>query len=206
LERAIQTALLHSDQAMIQKHVVGRDYRVLVIAGKMIGVLEYEPAFLVGDGRSTIEQLIHRLNADQLRRTDAGDAGSFQEISADCEPVLSHLEQQGLTVQAILENGARLELFGSANVLADGISEIVTDRTEQISPANATIAVEAAQALQVDVAGIDIRCKDIRLPLDEENGGILEVNALPDMVDPHLFLQGASTDVFKEYLRYLFEE
>ncbi|WP_239617993.1 hypothetical protein [Cohnella mopanensis] len=206
LERAIRTALLHSDQAMIQKHVVGRDYRVLVIAGQMIGVLEYEPAFLVGDGRSTIEQLIHRLNADQLRRNDAGDAGSFQEISIDCKPMLSHLEQQGLTVQAILEKGSRLELFGSANVLADGISEIVTDRTEEICPANAAVAVEAAKALQVDVAGIDIRCKDIRLPLNEGNGGILEVNALPDMIDPHLFLHGASTDVFHVYLRYLFDE
>ena len=82
----------------------------------------------------------------------------------------------------------------------------MTDRTEEICRINANIAIQAANALQVDVAGVDIRCKDISLPLDAENGGILEVNALPDMIDPHLFFQGESSDAVKIYLQYLFEE
>lgn len=173
LDRAIQTARLHSEKAMIQKYVEGRDYRVLVIAGQTIGVLEYEPAFVEGDGRSTIGELIHRLNADQLRRNDAGDAGSFQEINIDSKRLFLHLQEQGLTTQAVLEKGTRVELFSSVNAMADEISEIVTDRTHDICPYNENVAVEAAKALNVDVAGIDIRCKDIRLPLNDDNGGFL---------------------------------
>ncbi|MDG0809780.1 hypothetical protein [Cohnella rhizosphaerae] len=73
-------------------------------------------------------------------------------------------------------------------------------------PDHARVAVEAAAALALDVAGVDIRCRDIRQPLDEENGGIIEVNALPDMIDPYLYFQGDEPDVFEQYLRYLFEE
>ena len=60
LDQAIRTARLHSESVMIQRYVEGFDYRVLVIAGKAVGVLEYRPAFIEGDGRSTIKQLIHR--------------------------------------------------------------------------------------------------------------------------------------------------
>lgn len=206
LNQAIQTARLHSDTVMIQKYVEGTDYRVLVISGKSIGVLEYQPAFIVGDGRSTIEQLIFQLNEDQLRRNNIGEAGSFQTISVESKPLLMHLQEQGRTVQDLLDIGERLELFANGNILADRISEIVTDRTERTCPFNVSVAIEAAKALNVDVAGVDIRCKDISVPLDDDNGGILEVNALPDMIDPHLFFQGESIDVFKAYLQYLFEE
>ncbi|RIE01185.1 ATP-grasp domain-containing protein [Cohnella faecalis] len=206
LENAVKTARLHSEQVMIQQYVEGTDFRVLVIGGKAIGALEYKPAFIEGDGRSTIEQLIRKLNEDQLRRNSVGDAGSFQPVDVESKSLLMHLQELGKSLQAVLEQGERVELFSGGNILADGISEIVLDRSEDISAVNANIAVEAAKALQVDVAGIDIRCRDIRLPLNDENGGILEVNALPDMIDPSLFFQGASTDVFQSYLQYLFEE
>ncbi|QGQ99116.1 hypothetical protein EHS13_31675 [Paenibacillus psychroresistens] len=206
LVHAIKTACLYSEKVMIQKYVEGTDYRVLVIAGKVIGVLEYRPAFIEGDGRSTIEQLIHELNVDQLRRNSVGETGSFQTIKLESQHLLMHLKGQGKAVADILEQGNRLELFSTGNILADEISEIVMDQSALICRFNANIAIEAANALNIDVAGIDIRCKDITLPLDEANGAILEVNALPDMIDPHLFFQGSSPDVFEIYLQYLFEE
>ncbi|MDQ8738887.1 hypothetical protein [Paenibacillus sp. LHD-38] len=206
LDQAIRTARLHSESAMIQRYVEGFDYRILVIAGKAVGVLEYRPAFIEGDGRSTIRQLIQELNDDQLRRNDAGTIGSFQPVDIESETVLLHLQQLGWTVHDILEGRKRVELFAKGNIAANDISEVVTDRTEEICRINADIAIQAASALQVDVAGVDIRCKDISLPLDAENGGILEVNALPDMIDPHLFFQGESSDAVKIYLQYLFEE
>lgn len=206
LNKAIQGARLHSENVMIQQYVEGFDYRVLVIAGKAVGVLEYRPAFIEGDGYSTIKQLVNKLNKDQLRRNNAGTVGSFQEISIETGHVPVYLQELGKTVEDILEKGEQQQLFSSANIVANEISEVVTDRTETISPINVKVAIEAAKALNIDVAGVDIRCKDISLPLTEGNGGILEVNALPDMIDPHLFFHGASQDVFKIYLQYLFEE
>jgi cyanophycin synthetase len=206
LAEAIRTARRFSKQVMVQKYVEGTDYRVLVIDGKAVGALEYRPAAVEGDGESTVEQLIARLNDSQMRRNGAGEAGSFQPIDIRSGSLLRHLEESGRSLEEILKKGERAELYASGNMLAEDISEIALDRSGDLHPESAQMAVDAAGALQLDVAGVDIRCRDIRLPLTEENGGILEVNALPDMVDQHLLYEGASTDVFELYLRYLFEE
>ncbi|SDT35245.1 cyanophycin synthetase [Paenibacillaceae bacterium GAS479] len=206
LRAAITNSLRYSDRVMLQQYVTGLDYRILVIGGQAAGVLEYVPAFIVGDGESTIRQLIDRLNTDQLRRNSDGEASSFLPVDCTSESLQAHLKTRGLTPWNVLQREERLELYGASSISVDTISEIVIDRSKESNPAILNAAVEAAAALQLDVAGIDIRCQDITSPLDEANGGILEVNALPDMVDPYLFLDHDSIDVVKLYLNYLFGE
>jgi D-alanine-D-alanine ligase-like ATP-grasp enzyme len=206
LERAIRSARLHSSRVMVQANVEGYDYRVLIIDGQAIGVLEYRPASVEGDGCSTIAQLIVRLNEQQQRRNGTVQQGSFQPIDIGSAQLRKCLAMQGRTVRDIPAPYEQVQLFTAGNAAADQISEIVTDRTADIHPDSLRMAVEAAGALQIDVAGIDIRCQDISVPLGDANGGILEVNALPDMIDPHLYLQDEGTDVFRAYLTYLLKQ
>ncbi|WP_017728882.1 ATP-grasp domain-containing protein [Halalkalibacterium ligniniphilum] len=203
LENAIKTASSYSNKVIIQKYIEGYDYRVLVIDGKVEGVLEYQPAFIEGDGYSSIEQLIYKLNEDPLRRNNAGEFKPLKKISIKSKNLHFNLKKQGKTLQDILDKGERIQLLLSGNVLAGGIS---IDRTEDICSVNANIAIEAARAINVDVAGIDIRCKDIRVPINNTTEGILEVNGLPDMTDHVLPYQGTPRDVVKAYLQYLFKE
>lgn len=206
LDDAIETASASSSRVIIQKYVEGSDYRVLVIDGKVAGVTEYKPAIVEGDGYSTIEQLIRRLNEAMNRHNKAGGFQRVETVNTDSEIVRSSLEKQEKRLQSIPGKGEQIQLFSIENVPAGKISEIHIDRTEEICAFNANVAIEAARALHIDVAGIDIRCPDISVPLHPSNGGVLEVNALPDMVDHVYPYQGASRDVVKEYLQYLFKE
>ncbi|MBD3919261.1 hypothetical protein H8B09_10895 [Paenibacillus sp. PR3] len=206
LARAIQRVHQHSSSIMLQRYVEGDDYRVLVIGDQVVGVLEYRPAYIVGDGYSTIEQLARNMNDEQLRRNSSDLASSYQLVDMESYDIQYHLHQQSRTPHDILAYGEQVELYTLDNAAASSISEVIADRTRDICSSNAEAAIRAAQALQLDVAGVDIRCKRIDLPLDEDNGGILEVNALPDLVDPHLFINEAASDVITVYLNYLFQD
>lgn len=207
LEQLTQAAILakrYSQKIMIQKYVHGHDYRVLVIDGQMIGVLEYRSAFVEGDGNSTIRQLIARLNDKQLKKNTLDGHASIQTIEAESKELQSILQQNGLTLDDVLAKEQQLDLFTDDNMVVTAFYDVVTDRTAEICQENIGMAIRAAKALQIDVAGIDIRCLHINKPLDESNGVILEVNALPDLVDPSIYFEKTTKNAAESYLTYLF--
>lgn len=205
LETAIARAGTHSNSIMLQQFVTGVDYRVLVINGEVAAVNEYRPVYVKGDGTSTIRALIRLLNQQRIRHTSIGEFEAFPKIDEDAEPLREVLLGQGITLEEVPAAGREIELYDLRNSAAGNISEFYVDCTEAILPDNAQMAVEAAEALQIDVAGIDIRCEDIRQPLTADQGGILEVNALPDLTH-HVFPFGGTTrDVVRLYLEYLFQ-
>lgn len=206
LDAAIQRASLYSKSIMLQQFIPGHDYRVLIINGKIAAVTEYRPAFVIGDGSSSIRKLIEQLNQSRMIRNDIGEMEAFTEIKTDSEQLRVLLAKQGITLNDIIPAGTQMELYDIHNAAANDIREIYMDRTDTIFLANAELAIEAAKALKIDVAGIDMRCQDISMPLTNTSGAILEVNALPDMTY-HVFpYQGDSRDVIRLYLEYLFEE
>ena len=207
VEQLMQAAIVakrYSEKIMIQKYVPGHDYRVLVIDGEMIGVLEYRSAFVEGDGYSTIRQLIGHLNDKQLKKNTLDGHMSFQTIEAESSELLHILRQNGYTLEDVLAKGQHLDLFTDDNMLVTAFYDVVTDRTADICPENIDMAIRAAKALRIDVAGIDIRCLHIDKPLDESNGVILEVNALPDLVDPSIYFAETTKNAAESYLTYLF--
>ncbi|ALS29975.1 cyanophycin synthetase [Paenibacillus sp. 32O-W] len=206
LETAIQRAGIYGGKVMLQRFVPGADYRVLVIDYRIAAVTEYRPAFVTGDGASSLRELIRRLNETRIRQSEIGEIEAFAEIKTDSVRLLAALDKQGVALDDIVPAGCLVKLQDIGNSPAGEISEIYADRTDLICPANAAMAVEAAKALQIDVAGIDIRCPDIAVPVTEASGGILEVNALPDMIHHVVPYEGASRDVIRIYLEYLFEE
>ncbi len=204
LLQAMQHAAVYSRQIMLQQFVSGLDYRVLVINGKVEAVTCYRPVELIGDGCSTIAELAARINACRMRQTEIGSIEHFAAIDTEESSVNKELKRQGYTLSAIPPAGQCVSLYDTEQMEVGAIRELYSDCTDDICQQNRELSIAAAEALGIDVAGIDIRCQDIARPLTLEQGGILEVNALPDMINHVYPYEGQSRDVVGSYLNYLF--
>ena len=153
----------------------GADYRILVIGDKMIAASLREPAQVIGDGGSTITQLVALVNQDP-RRAES-HAGVLSPIPLD--PVsLSVLASQGFSLDSIPDKGAKVLIRKNANLSTGGTAKDVTDL---VHPQVATLAISAARQLGLDISGVDIISSDISKPLAETNGAVVEVNAGPGL-------------------------
>ncbi len=158
---------------IVERYYKGSDHRILVINGKVAAVAERIPAHVVGDGRSTVEELIEITNQDPNRGD--GHANVLTKITID-KTALNVLGKQGYELTSILEQGAIAYLRATANLSTGGIA---VDRTDEIHPENVWIAQRVAKLIGLDIAGIDVVTDDIRKPLKEVDGVIVEVNAAP---------------------------
>ncbi len=206
LEQAMNHAAAYSDQIMLQQYVTGLDYRVLVIDGKVEAVIRYTPIELIGDGHSSIAELIEALHASRIRETNIGTIEMFAAINTEQASFKKSLKRAEFTLHDIPLAGQSVPIHNSENMDAGAIREFYSDCTDDVCRQNIEISVAAAKVLGIDVAGIDIRCQDITRPITLEQGGILEVNALPDMLHHAYPYSGEARDVAGRYLEYLFRE
>ncbi|MBD2306655.1 cyanophycin synthetase [Chroococcidiopsis sp. FACHB-1243] len=172
-EAAYDAAKEVSRAVIIERYYVGRDHRVLVVDGKVVAVAERVPAHVVGDGESTIEQLIEETNQDPNR--GEGHDNVLTKIQLD-RTSFQLLERQGYTLDTVLTEGEVCYLRATANLSTGGIA---VDRTDDIHPENAWLAQRVAKIVGLDITGIDIVTSDISRPLRETEGVIVEVNAAP---------------------------
>ena len=160
---------------IVEKFAPGHDYRVLVIGGKVVAAARREPAHVVGDGHSTISQLVDIVNTDPRRGEH--HATVLSKIKLDTIS-LAVLAEQGYTPDSVPANGAVVLIRRNANLSTGGTA---IDVTEYVHPDVAARAVDAAKIIGLDIAGIDVIAKDISRPLDEQGGVIVEVNAAPGL-------------------------
>jgi cyanophycin synthetase len=158
---------------IVESYYQGSDHRVLVINGKVIAVAERIPAHVVGDGRSTIEELIEITNSDPNR--GEGHDNVLTKITVDTTSI-GVLNKQGYDLKTVLKSGEIAYLRATANLSTGGIA---IDRTDDIHPENKWLAERIVKIIGLDIAGIDIVTPDITLPLREVGGVIVEVNAAP---------------------------
>jgi cyanophycin synthetase len=191
-------AVRHSRRVLVEEQFVGSDHRILVVGGEVVAVAERVPAQVVGDGGSTVKQLIEVVNRDP-RRGD-GHEKVMTRIVID-DHVREMLGRVGLDLESIPAEGVVVALRATAN-LSTGGSAI--DRTDDIHPDNAAIARRAALTVGLDVAGIDFVAPDIRRSVRETGGGVIEVNAAPGFrmhLEPS---EGQSRDVARAVLANLY--
>jgi cyanophycin synthetase len=158
---------------IVESHVVGRDYRCLIVGGRMVAIAERVPAHVVGDGTHTVTELVEETNADPRR--GVGHEKVLTKIRVD-EAAVELVREQGLAMDDVPAEGTVVKLALTGNMSTGGIS---IDRTFDAHPDNVEIAEEAARMIGLDVAGIDFICPDITLPVREVGGAICEVNAAP---------------------------
>ncbi|WP_199192795.1 cyanophycin synthetase [Allosphingosinicella deserti] len=183
---------------IVEQFFAGNDHRILVVDGKMIAVAERVPAQVVGDGVSTIRQLVAEINKDPRRGNGHENVMTRIRIDAIVE---EYIGREGLTPDSIPEAEQVVLLRATANLSTGGTA---IDRTNEIHPDNAEIARRAAMIVGLDVAGVDFVCPDISRSVRETGGGVIEINAAPGLrmhIDPS---EGAPRDVAKPIIAMLF--
>jgi cyanophycin synthetase len=175
LRRAFPVAQEQSRRGnvVVESFVTGKDYRVLVIGGRMVALAERVPAHVVGDGVHSIRELVDETNADPRR--GVGHEKVLTRIKVD-EAAVALVADQGLGMDDVPPEGTTVRLTLTGNMSTGGIS---IDRTLEAHPDNVEIAEEAARVVGLDVAGIDFICPDVAQPVRETGGAICEVNAAP---------------------------
>ena len=174
-EEAYEAAKEVSRGVIVERFYQGRDHRVLVINGRVIAVAERVPAHVVGDGQSTIAQLIEITNQDPRR--GVGHDNLLTRIEVD-RTTWQLLDRKGYTLDTVLPAGEMCYLRATANLSTGGIA---IDRTDDIHPDNVWVAQRIAKTIGLDIAGIDVVTTDISKPLREVDGVIVEVNAAPGL-------------------------
>lgn len=162
-----------SRRVIVEKFVTGRDYRLLVINNVLVAAAIRTPAHVIGDGKSTVEDLIIEVNKDPRR--GYGHENELTMITVN-DLTKTIIKDAGYTLDSVLEDGKQLILKDTANLSTGGTAEDVTDI---VHPANVSMAERISKIIDLDICGIDIMTSDITKPLSETGGAVLEVNAGP---------------------------
>ncbi|WP_293892832.1 cyanophycin synthetase [Flavobacterium sp.] len=170
---AFEHALTYGKYVVVEKYIEGDDYRLLVIDGKFCAASRRIPACVVGDGISTIRELIEITNSDP-RRGDAHES-DLTKIIPDND-TFRQLERSGYTIESVLQEGITFYLKSTANLSTGGTAIDVTD---EVCPENRFIAERVAALVGLDICGMDVMATAICRPLRETGGAVLEVNAAP---------------------------
>jgi cyanophycin synthetase len=180
--KAFLAAVKFSQQVLVEKHVQGRDYRILVASGEVFGVYERVAGGVTGNGRDSVTTLLERQNQErELTKNDP--CYSLHSIAFD-EEAKELLLDQHLDGNSVPADGQWIRLRGACNIASGGVPIFVP--LHQVHPDNLLLALRAAKALRLDVAGIDLLISDIEHSWLETGASICEVNAKPQMA---LFLQ-----------------
>jgi cyanophycin synthetase len=174
MEAAYRTAAEYG-QVMVERYLPGHDFRLLVVGDKVVAAARRDPPHVIGDGQHTVRELVDRVNADP-RRGD-GHATSLTKIRFD-DIALARLALQGLNAQSVPEKGQRVVLRNNANLSTGGTASDVTD---DVHPDMAARAVAAAQMVGLHICGVDVVCETMLKPLEDQGGGVVEVNAAPGL-------------------------
>ncbi|NNG25788.1 cyanophycin synthetase [Telluria aromaticivorans] len=171
--RAFEHARRYGRRIIVEEHLAGRDYRVLVTGRKVAAASWRRPPGVTGDGYSTIRELVEVENRNPAR--GEGHTNILTKIPMDALAEET-LAKQGYGFDTVLDVGVSADLRGNANLSTGGTAEDVTDLLPEETR---EICIRAARTIGLDVAGIDIVCQDISQPLRAQKGGIIEVNAAP---------------------------
>ncbi len=179
--RGLAAAQKYSRGVIVEKFITGQDHRVLVINYKFVAAAIRKPAAVTGDGKSTIQELIDKVNEDPRR--GYGHEKTLTQIKVD-EFTMDMLKKDNLTLDSILPAGKEQWLKPTANLSTGGTA---TDVTDLVHPDNIFMCERIARIIGLDICGIDIMAENLTEPVSENGGAILEVNAAPGFrmhIDP----------------------
>lgn len=180
IKGAFREASKFSNGIIVEKFIAGRDFRILVVGGDVCAVSERLPAAVTGDGTHTVKELVDIINGDERR----GEQHEKPLTKIRLDTVSKNiLRKNGLTENSVPENGRMVTLRQNGNLSTGGTS---IDCTDIIHPENAELAVRAAKAVGLDIAGIDVIAEDITKPITQSGGALVEVNTAPG-IRMHLY-------------------
>lgn len=173
LEAAYDIAKEFSDGVLVEQMIKGYDHRLLVINGKLEAAALRMPGRVIGDGKSTIKQLVEALNRDPRR--GIGHEKELTQIQIDAQ-ALQCLAEKNYSVDSVPPAGETVLLRKTANLSTGGTAIDVTD---VIHPDNREMAERVIKAVGLDIGGVDFLSEDITVSYKDNGAGICEVNAGP---------------------------
>lgn len=201
-EKALDIAFSEDSHVLVEEFVSGTEYRFFILDGKCEAVLLRVAANVVGDGQSTIRELVDQKNQDPLR---GRDHRSPLEIINLGDIELLMLEQQGYTPDTVLPEGVQAFLRGNSNISTGGDS---IDMTDQMDQSYKQLAAAMATAMGAWACGVDLIIPDRTKPASKEepNCTCIELNFNPAMYLHTYTYAGPGQSITPKILRKLFPE
>ena len=174
VEAAYKAAINEGSAVIVERFIRGSEHRLLVVGGKLVAAARGEMAAVIGDGTSTIDELIDRqINSDPRR--GAAEEFPLDVINLAHNMVARHeVERQGFSGESVPPAGREVLVVRTGNHTCD--------ITDDVHPETALTVSLAARVVGLDIAGVDLVCEDISRPLAEQRGAIVEVNAGPGLL------------------------
>jgi cyanophycin synthetase len=192
---AFVRAAVEGSGVVVERFIPGSQHRVLIVGERAIAAAGGEADEVVGDGVSTVTQLVDSANRDPRRGEGSAQLLTLLELNA---VALDLLRRQSYTPHSVPAAGAR--------VLLQYHGDLTVDETDRLHPEVAAMCVLAAQTVGLDIAGIDVVAHDIGKPLAEQGGAVIEVNASPGLVAHLKPLVGRPRPVGEAIVAQLFAE
>jgi cyanophycin synthetase len=170
---ALDAAQKYGRTVIVEKFITGFDFRLLCINYKFVCAALRTPAAVTGDGEHNIQWLIEETNKDERR--GYGHEKVLTQITVD-DFTKKMLDDKGYTLETIPPKGELVLVKPTANLSTGGTS---TDVTEEVHPSNIFMAERIAKIIGLDICGIDIMAPNLKVPITENGGAVLEVNAAP---------------------------
>ena len=167
---------------LVERHIEGSEHRLLMVDGKLVAATRSEIVSVIGDGRSTISQLVAATQKDLVLATNSEAIGE--------------IAQQGFTPDTVPPLGREVVILSTGTH--------AHDITDNVHPATAEMAALAARVIGLDIAGVDVVCKDISRPLESQGGAIIDVNAGPGLLAHIKPASGEPRPVGKAIVEHLF--
>ena len=169
-EHALRENKAGTNGVIVEQFARGAAHRLLVVGDRLIAATRGQSDVVIGNGLSTITELIEEANRDPRRGDNYTDKLDTMSLNEAAE---LRLKRQGLTPDSVLEVGQEVVVCYNG--------DLTTDETSEVHPAVAERAVLAAQTVGLNIAGMDLIVEDIGRPLEEQGGVIIEVNAGPGL-------------------------
>jgi GNAT-family acetyltransferase (TIGR03103 family) len=170
LERAVALALQFCPDVLVEELAEGEDLRVVVIDRQVVAAAVRRPAEIVGDGRRTVEELIHSTSRRRERATGGESRIPMDATTAEV------VAEAGYDMADVPARGERIRVRRTANLHTGGTIEDVTDR---LHPEIAQASIRAAEALNIPVTGLDFLVPD----LDGPEYVFIEANERPGLAN-----------------------
>ena len=200
LVEAFERAKEMSNKIIVEQHLTGNDYRMLVVGGKFVAAAKRAPAAVVGDGQHTIAELIDIENQNPDRGYGHENVMTRLKVSSVTEHLL---EKSDYGMDTVLNEGETFNLELTANLSTGGSAEDVTDRVHK---ANKFMAERIAKIIDLDIAGVDVMAPTISEPIAKVGGAVIEVNAAPGLRMHLAPAKGKARNVARHIIDMLFPE
>tara|TARA_R110002096_G_scaffold257381_1_gene450892 strand:- start:237880 stop:240675 length:2796 start_codon:yes stop_codon:yes gene_type:complete len=189
-----------SRAVLVESYMIGFDHRMLVIDNELVAVAKRVPGHVVGDGKSTISELIDIVNEDPRRGVGHEKVLTILEIDSQAKRLM---ENAGYKAETVLPADEIFYLRDTANLSTGGTA---IDLTDVVHPDNKEMAQRAIQAVGLDVGGVDFLTDDISQSYKDIGGGIVEVNAAPGFRMHVAPSEGEPRDVSGKVIDMLFPQ